>query len=144
PDGLAIRGYLTTPTDVDDKPLRKLPLVVIAHDGPLGEGGDIGDSRYEFERQLFASRGYAVLQVNPRGSPGRGSAFGRAGDGKWGTEVQDDIAAGVKWAIRDGVADADRICFYGTHYGAYSAMMTAARHPDLIRCVIGLAGVYDL
>jgi dienelactone hydrolase len=140
-DGLMIRGYLTTPADVSDKPRRGLPLVVIAHDGPQGKASD---SRYEFERQLFASRGYAVLQVNHRGSSGRGVAFERAGDGKWGREVQDDFADGVRWAIRDGVADPGRICFYGTRYGAYSALMAAAREPDLFQCVIGLTGVYDL
>jgi dipeptidyl aminopeptidase/acylaminoacyl peptidase len=140
-DGLLIRGYLTTPVDASNRPRRGLPLVVIAHGGPQAEASD---SRYEFERQLFASRGYAVLQVNHRGSSGRGEAFERAGDHKWGREVQADIAAGVRWAIRDGVAAADRICFYGIRYGAYSAMMTAAREPAMFKCVIGVTGIYDL
>jgi dienelactone hydrolase len=140
-DGLPIHGYLTTPEDGDGKARSGLPLVVIANEGPLGLPAT---HSYEFERQLFASRGYAVLQVNHRGSRGRGVAFERAGDGKWGREVQDDFADGVRWAIRDGVADASRVCFYGIGYGAFSAMTAAAREPDLFNCVIGVSGVYDL
>ncbi len=140
-DGLAIHGFLTTPEDASGKPRTGLPLVVIAHDGPLGNPAL---PSYEYERQLFASRGYAVLQVNRRGSPGRGTAFQRAGDGKWGRETQNDFIDGVRWAIQDGVADAERVCFYGTGYGAYSAMVAAAHAPDLFKCVVGVSGVYDL
>lgn len=140
-DGLTLRGYLTTPEDGNGKPRRNLPLLVIAHDGPLGAPVE---SAYEYERQVFASRGYAVLQVNRRGSPGRGAAFQRAGDGKWGRETQDDYIDAVRWAIRDGVADRERICFYGSGYGAYSAMTAAAHEPNMFKCVIGVAGVYDL
>jgi dipeptidyl aminopeptidase/acylaminoacyl peptidase len=140
-DGLTIRGYLTTPLDQDGERRRGLPLLVIAHDGPRGEGAD---NRYEVERQVFASRGYAVLQVNVRGSGGRGVAFEHAGDGRWGREVQDDFADAVRWAIRDGVAAAGQVCFYGSGYGAYSAMLAAAREPELFQCVVGLAGIYDL
>lgn len=140
-DGLVIHGYLTTPEDASGRPLTGLPLVVIAHDGPTG---DPAMAAYEYERQLFASRGYAVLQVNRRGSPGRGVAFERAGDGKWGAETQNDFIDAVRWAIRDGVADPERICFYGTGYGAYSAMVAAAHAPELFKCVVGVSGVYDL
>ncbi len=140
-DGLKIRGYLTTPLDKDGEPRRGVPLLVMAHNGPRGEPADY---RYDVERQLFASRGYAVLQVNARGSGGRGAAFEQAGDGKWGREVQDDYADAARWAIRDGVAAAGKTCFYGTRYGAYSAMMAAARNPGLFECIIGVAGVYDL
>ena len=140
-DAQVIRGYLTTPEDADGKARTGLPLVVIAHDGPLGEPVSYG---YEYERQLFASRGYAVLQINRRGTPGRGQAFERAGDGKWGQEAQNDFIDGARWAIRDGVADADRICFYGTGYGAYSGMVAAAHAPEVFRCVVGVAGAYDL
>jgi dipeptidyl aminopeptidase/acylaminoacyl peptidase len=146
-DGLAIRGYLTTPLNLEGEPRRNRPLLVIAHDGPAGEFPDyqfVADARYDFERQLFASRGYAVLQVNVRGTGGRGMAFQRAGDGEWGRAVQDDYADAVRWAINEGVAADGRVCFYGTGYGAYSALMTAAREPDLFQCVIGIAGVYDL
>jgi dipeptidyl aminopeptidase/acylaminoacyl peptidase len=140
-DGLAIRGYLTTPLDSTGKPRDGLPLLVMSHGGPRGE---VADSRYDVERQLFASRGYAVLEVNARGSVGRGAAFEQAGDGRWGREVQDDFADAVRWAVKDGVAAAGRTCFYGTGYGAHSAMIAAAREPNLFQCVIGVAGIYDL
>lgn len=146
-DGLNIHGFLTTPLDVKGERRRGVPLLVIAHDGPAGEFPDsryVADSRYEYERQLFASRGFAVLQVNVRGSTGRGEAFQRAGDGEWGGAVQDDYADAVRWAVQAGVAAEGKVCFYGTGFGAYSAMMTAARAPDLIQCVVGVAGVYDL
>lgn len=141
-DGAQLRAYLTTPTDGNNKTRRNLPLLVITHDGPAGEPAT--DFRYEFERQLFASRGYAVLQVNHRGTNGRGGAFLRAGDGKWGKEVQEDFADVVRWAIKDGVADPNKVCIYGTGWGAYSAMMAASREPALFKCVIGVAGVYDI
>jgi dipeptidyl aminopeptidase/acylaminoacyl peptidase len=140
-DGLVIHGYITTPEDGNGKLRTGLPLVVIAHDGPQDAPASFS---YEFERQLFASRGYAVLQVNHRGSGGRGVNYERAGDRKWGREVQDDYVDMVRWAIRDGVADARRICFYGIGYGAFSAMTAAAREPGMFNCVIGVGGIYDL
>jgi dipeptidyl aminopeptidase/acylaminoacyl peptidase len=140
-DGLVLHGYLTNPADGNGKLLTKLPMVVMAHDGPQGEPAGYD---YEFERQLFASRGYAVLQVNHRGTSGRGAPYERAGDRKWGTSVQNDYVDVIRWAISDGVADPQRICFYGSGYGAFSAMTTAAREPTLLNCVIGVGGVYDL
>jgi dipeptidyl aminopeptidase/acylaminoacyl peptidase len=140
-DGLILHGYLTNPEDGSGKLLSKLPLIVMAHDGPLGEPASYN---FEMERQLFASRGYAVLQVNHRGTSGRGTSYERAGDLKWGTAVQDDYVDMVRWAIRDGVADPARICFYGIGYGAFSALTAAAREPGLFNCVIGVGGVYDL
>jgi dienelactone hydrolase len=140
-DGLVLHGYLTTPEDGAGKLRTQLPMIVMAHDGPLGEPATYD---YEFERQLFASRGYAVLQVNHRGTSGRGTAYERAGDRKWGTAVQDDYVDMIRWAIRDGTADPARICFYGTGYGAFSALTAASREPALFNCVIGVGGVYDL
>lgn len=146
-DGLEIRGYLTTPLDDRGAPRSGAPLLVIAHDGPSGEFADyrfVADSRYDFERQLFASRGYAVLQVSTRGTGGRGAKFQQAGNGEWGRAVQDDFADAVRWAIKEGIAAAGHVCFYGTGHGAASALISAAREPGLFHCVIGLAGVYDL
>jgi dipeptidyl aminopeptidase/acylaminoacyl peptidase len=140
-DGLMLHGYLSTPTDAYGKRRYQVPLVVIAHDGPPGDPGDI---RYEYERQLFTSRGYAALQVDHRGTRGRGVAFEQAGEGNWGRKVQEDFADGVRWAIQNGVAAEGHVCFYGTHYGAYSALMASARDPDRFQCVIAAAGVYDL
>jgi dipeptidyl aminopeptidase/acylaminoacyl peptidase len=137
-DGLAVRGYLTVP-NVPEK--KKLPLIVMIHGGP-----HYVFDLYEFnsEAQLLASRGYAVLQVNYRGSGGRGRAFMAAGYREWGRAMQDDITDAVKWAIGDGVADPKRICIYGGSYGAYAALTGAFREPDMFRCAVGMAGVYDL
>jgi dipeptidyl aminopeptidase/acylaminoacyl peptidase len=140
-DGLIVHAYLTTPMDVNGQPRTGLPLIVIAHDQP---GDAPVNYDYEVERQLLASRGYAVLQVNHRGLSGRGRAYERLGDGQWGAAVSDDFADAVRWAIQDGVAAADHVCFYGSGYGALTAITAAARNPDLFQCVIGLEGVYDL
>jgi dipeptidyl aminopeptidase/acylaminoacyl peptidase len=137
-DGLQIHGYLTTPQDSDGQ---KLPMIVSVHGGPHGVS-DRYD--YEYERQLFASRGYAVLQVNYRGSGGRGRDFMLAGFGKWGREMQDDVTDGVRWAIQEGIADPARICIYGGSYGAFSALVGVAREPELFKCAVGYSGIYDL
>jgi dipeptidyl aminopeptidase/acylaminoacyl peptidase len=92
----------------------------------------------------MASRGYAVLQVNYRGSGGRGEAFIKSGFGQWGGQIQDDLADGVQWAIAEGVADKGRVCVFGISFGAYSAMMLPVRAPQMFRCAVGYAGVYDL
>jgi len=140
-DGLIVHAYLTTPMDTNGRPRTGLPLIVMAHDAP---GDAPTNYDYEVERQLLASRGYAVLQVNHRGLSGRGRAYERLGDGQWGGTVSDDFADAVQWAIQDGVALAGHACFYGIGYGALTATMAAARNPDLFQCVIGLQGVYDL
>ena len=137
-DGQAIHGLLTLPPGV---PAHKLPLVVNPHGGPFGVMDSWGWSR---EPQLLASRGYAVLQVNFRGSGGYGASFESAGRQGWDTVMIDDITDGTRWAIQQGFADASRICIYGASYGGYAALMSALREPDLYRCVIGYAGVYDL
>jgi dipeptidyl aminopeptidase/acylaminoacyl peptidase len=137
-DGMKIRGYLTTPNTASKK---QLPMIVLVHGGPHGVY-DRYD--FDFEAQLLASRGYAVLQVNYRGSGGRGRNFESAGYGRWGREMQDDVTDGVRWAISDGVADPRRICIYGGSYGAYAALTGVFREPDLFRCAVGMAGVYDL
>jgi dipeptidyl aminopeptidase/acylaminoacyl peptidase len=91
-----------------------------------------------------ASRGYAVLQVNFRGSGGRGRDFQQAGQGEWGRRMADDLIDAVRWAIKDGVADADKVCIVGARLGATAAFAAAAREPSLFRCVAGLDGIYDL
>src|SRR3546814_2089302 len=90
---------------------------LLPHGGPHVEG-----DRWAFDNdaQFLASRGYLVLQVNFRGSEGRGHAFERAGYRQWGTRVQDDLIDGVRWAIAQGHADPARICSYGASFGAYS------------------------
>jgi dipeptidyl aminopeptidase/acylaminoacyl peptidase len=116
-------------------------MVVLPHGGPHA----IHDT-WEFnpEVQLLASRGYAVLQVNFRGSGGYGMDFQSAGYREWGGKMQDDITDATHWAIEQKIAAADRICIYGASYGGFAALMSAAREPDLYRCAVGYAGIYDL
>lgn len=117
------------------------PLVVMPHGGPFGPYDKWG---FENDAQFLASRGYAVLQVNFRGSGGRGEGFMRSGWKGWGTKLQDDIADGVRWAIANKLADPNRICIYGASFGGYSALIQPVLYPDLYKCAIGYVGVYDL
>jgi dienelactone hydrolase len=136
-DGLWLDGYLTRPRDGDGP----FPLIVLPHGGPHG----LRDRwHFDWEVQLLANRGYAVLQVNFRGSGGYGIAFQKAGYGEWGASMQDDLTDATRWAIDQGITKADSICIYGASYGGYAALMGAVREPDLYRCAIGHAGVYDL
>lgn len=136
-DGLSIHGFLTTPTGT----AKPWPMVVMVHGGPYGIMDQWG---FDSEAQLFASRGYAVLQVNFRGSGGYGQAFKDAGVREWGGKMQFDVTDGTRWAIEQGIADSERICIYGASYGGYAALMGLIQEPDLYRCAIGYAGVYDL
>lgn len=117
------------------------PLIVMPHGGPHGPYDSWG---YDSDAQFLASRGYAVLQVNYRGSGGRGREFMERGYKEWGGKMQDDIADGVKYAIDNKIADPARICTYGASYGGYAAMMQPIRYPTLYKCAIGYVGVYDL
>jgi dipeptidyl aminopeptidase/acylaminoacyl peptidase len=138
-DGLPLHGYLTRPPGHD--PAKQLPLVVFVHGGPYGIRDD-----WEFEPhvQMMASRGYAVLQVNYRGSGGYGHAFEVAGHREWGGRMQDDVTDATQWAVAQGVADPKRICIFGGSYGGYAALEGAVKEPDLYACSIGYVGVYDL
>ncbi len=137
-DGQVLHGYLTLPPGKD---ARNLPLVANPHGGPFIEGDHWA---WEAGPQMLASRGYAVLQVNFRGSRGYGRNFENAGKQHWDTVMIDDISDGTKWAVAQGIADPNRLCIYGASYGGYAALMSAVREPDLYRCVIDYAGVYDL
>jgi dipeptidyl aminopeptidase/acylaminoacyl peptidase len=137
-DGLVIHGYLTVPAGSDGK---GLPLIVHPHGGPHGPRDEWG---FNPEVQLLANRGYAVLQMNYRGSGGYGSRFESAGYRKWGTTMQDDLTDSVRWAVVQGIADPSRVCIYGASYGGYAALMSVVREPDLYRCSVGYVGVYDL
>ena len=137
-DGTPLHGYLTVPRDSGGK---GLPVVVLPHGGPYG----VQDT-WEFseETQLLAAAGYAVLQVNYRGSGGYGKAFQQAGARQWGLAMQDDLTDATRWAIAEGIADPARICIYGASYGAYAALAGVAREPSLYRCAVGYVGLYDL
>jgi dipeptidyl aminopeptidase/acylaminoacyl peptidase len=137
-DGLVLHGYLTVPRGKD---ANKLPLVVWIHAGPHDERDASG---YQRDVQILAFGGYAVLQVNFRGSAGYGRAFAEAGYRRWGREMQDDVTDATRWAIAQGIADPERICIGGFAYGGYAAMMGVVREPDLYRCAISYAGPHDL
>lgn len=138
-DGLTVHGYLTRPAGAPAG--QPLPLVVVPHGGPFG----ISDAwAFDPETQLLAKAGYAVLQVNYRGSGGYGRSFMQAGAREWGGKMQDDLTDATRWAIEQGHTTQERICIYGGSYGAYAAMMGAAREPALYRCAAGYVGVYDL
>ena len=137
-DATPLQGYLTVPNGSDGK---NLPLVVIPHGGPMG----IHDTwLFDADAQLLASRGYATLQVNFRGSGNHGRDFVVSGYHEWGKSMQDDLTDATRWAIDQGIADARRICIFGSSYGGYAAMMGAVREPGLYRCAAGNVGVYDL
>ncbi len=135
-DGLVIHGYLTYPPGA---PRQHLPLVVLPHGGPW-----VRDC-WGFDPlvQMLASRGYAVLQMNYRGSPGYGAEFAEKGRRQVGRAIQDDIEDGTRWAIAQGVADPHRIAIVGGSYGGYSALFALGHNPDLYRCGISLSGVTD-
>jgi dipeptidyl aminopeptidase/acylaminoacyl peptidase len=137
-DGLAIHGYLTRPKGSEGK---RLPMVVMPHGGPFGIRDYWG---FNEEAQLLASAGYAVLQVNFRGSGGYGRDFRYAGARQWGGTMQDDVTDATRWAVGQGIADAGRVCLYGASYGGYASLMGVAKEPALYRCAVGYVGVYDL
>lgn len=137
-DGRRIEAFLTVPANSNGK---KLPMVVHPHGGPFGPYDEWG---FSSQPQLLASQGYAVLQVNFRGSGGYGKEFLESGHKQWGKSMQDDLTDATHWAIQDGVADPDRICIYGASYGGYASLMGVAKEPGLYRCAIGYVGVYDL
>lgn len=138
-DGVNMHGYVTTPKDWDGK--TTLPTIVMVHGGPHGERDVWG---FNPGVQFFANRGYAVVQVNFRGSGGYGDKFEVIGYGKWGREMQNDVTDATLWAVDQGIADRERICIYGSSYGGYAALMGVIREPDLYQCSVGYVGVYSL
>jgi dipeptidyl aminopeptidase/acylaminoacyl peptidase len=136
-DGLKLFGFFTAPNGRTGP----LPMIVMPHGGPHGVYDAWG---YDADAQFLASRGYGVLQVNFRGSGGRGDKFERLGYRQWGGKMMDDIADGVRWAIDSKLADPARICTYGASFGGYAAMMSPIRNPGMYKCAIGYVGVYDL
>lgn len=137
-DGLPLHGWLTRPRGSRTK---DLPMVVLPHGGPFMQGDQW---QFNQEVQLLAASGYAVLQVNFRGSGGYGRAFSAAGAQEWGGRMQDDVTDATRWAIAQGIADANRICLYGGSYGAYAALMGVAKEPAMYQCAVGYVGIYDL
>lgn len=137
-DGQEIHGYLTLPQGAEG---RHMPLVIHPHGGPFGIR-DAGG--YDAEAQFLASRGYAVLQPNYRGSGGYGRAFVNAGRQQWGRAMQDDLTDAVKWAVEQGIADPARVAIYGASYGGYAALAGVTLTPELYCCAVNYVGVADL
>jgi dipeptidyl aminopeptidase/acylaminoacyl peptidase len=136
-DGTAIPAYLTTPATKSTTPI---PLVVLPHGGPQARDYPT----FDWLAQFLASRGYAVLQPQFRGSTGFGDAFREAGYRQWGGLMQDDVTDGVRAMIEQGVADSHRVCIVGASYGGYAALAGAAFTPDLYSCAVSISGVTDL
>jgi len=137
-DGLDIPALLTLPPGAKRT---GLPLVVMVHGGPQVRGASWGWSP---DSQFLASRGYAVLEPEFRGSKGFGARHERAGYKQWGLAMQDDIADGVRWAIDKGIVDPQRICIAGGSYGGYATLMGLVNDPDLYKCGINFVGVTDI
>ena len=137
-DGLKIYCYLTVP--VGEVEPQDLPTVLNIHGGPWYR-----DSwGYHPEAQWLANRGYAVLQVNFRGSTGYGKKFTAAGDREWGGKMQDDITDATQWLIDQGIADPERIAIYGGSYGGFAVLSGLTKEPDLYACGVDMVGPSNL
>lgn len=136
-DGVELEAILTLPNGQD----KDLPLIVNPHGGPYGISDQWG---FNPEAQFFAHHGYATLQINFRGSGNYGDDFERLGRLQWGRSMQDDVTDGTLWAIKNKIADADRVCIYGGSYGGYAALWGVIKEPDLYQCSVGYVGVYDM
>ena len=137
-DGLTIHGYITLPKEAANK---KVPLIVNPHGGPQGIRDSWG---FNPETQLFASRGYATLQVNFRISGGYGKSFLRAGFKQIGRELMDDVEDGIKYVIEQGWVDKDNIAIYGGSHGGYATLMGLVKTPDLFKCGVDYCGVANI
>jgi dipeptidyl aminopeptidase/acylaminoacyl peptidase len=135
-DGLVIHGYLTLPVG---SPPHRLPLIIMPHGGPWVR--DVWG--FDPLVQMLANRGYAVLQMNYRGSPGYGQEFFAKGKLEVGAAIQNDIEDATRWAIAKGLADPQRVAIVGASYGGYSVLFALGHNPDLYKCGISIAGVAD-
>ena len=136
-DGLEIEAFLTIPRGL---PAENLPLIIMPHGGPFSADG----WGFDFMTQMMASRGFAVLQPNFRGSVLQGEAFHEAGKKQWGGKMQDDLSDGVRYLVDEGIADPERVCIVGWSYGGYAALMGAITTPDLYRCAVSINGETNL
>ena len=136
-DGLTINGYLTLPKGVAAK---NLPVVINPHGGPWARDA----WRFNPEVQFLANRGYAVFQMNFRGSTGYGRKFWEASFKQWGKTMQDDVTDGVQWLIKEGIADPKRVAIYGGSYGGYATLAGVAFTPDLYAAAVDYVGVSNL
>jgi dipeptidyl aminopeptidase/acylaminoacyl peptidase len=136
-DGLELHAMLTTPQGSEGP----YPLIVNVHGGPFGITDHWG---FQPEAQFFAHHGFAMLQVNFRGSGNRGEDFVRKGRREWGRAMQNDVTDATRWAIEQGIADPERVYIMGGSYGGYATLMGLINEPELYQCGVGIVGVYDL
>ncbi|MFC1797326.1 S9 family peptidase [Pseudomonadota bacterium] len=136
-DGRSLHGYLTVPAGSEGK---NLPMIMHPHGGPWARDG----WGFNPEIQFLANRGYAVLQVNFRGSTGFGMDHLNSSKKQWGQTMQNDVTDAVMWAVGEGIADKDRVCIYGASYGGYATMAGLTYTPDLYKCGINYVGVTDI
>ncbi|QMW21511.1 S9 family peptidase [Sandaracinobacteroides saxicola] len=143
-DGKTLVSYLTLPPtsdpDGDGRPAAPVPMVLFVHGGPWARD----DYGYAGTVQFLANRGYAVLQVNFRGSTGFGKAFVNAGNGAWGREMHDDLLDGVQWAVKNGVTTADKVAIMGGSYGGYATLAGLAFTPTAFACGVDIVGPSNL
>jgi dipeptidyl aminopeptidase/acylaminoacyl peptidase len=137
-DGTDIPGYITRPVGMEAA--TNLPLVVLPHDGPLARSS----RNYSYLQQFLVSRGYAVLEMNFRGSNGFGTEWRRSAHQDWGGLTYSDIVDGARWAARSGIADPNRIAIVGWGFGGYAALLAATRNDGLFKCAASIAGISDL
>lgn len=136
-DGMTLYGYVTTPAGLEAK---NLPMVVFVHGGPWGR--DVwGYSSYA---QWLANRGYAVLQINFRGSTGYGKKYVNAGDRQWAGAMHTDLLDGKDWAVKQGIADPKKVCIMGGSYGGYATLAGVAFSPDAFACGVDIVGPSNL
>ena len=136
-DGLEIRGYLTLPKGVAAK---NLPVVIHPHGGPWARD----EWGYNPEVQFLANRGFAVLQMNFRGSTGFGRKFLEASFKQWGLAMQDDITDGAQWLIKEGIVDPKRVAIYGASYGGYATLAGITKTPDFYAAAVDYVGVSNM
>lgn len=138
-DNKTIHGFVTYPVSMKEG--EKVPLVTLVHGGPHG----VRDYwAFDREVQLLANQGYAVLQVNFRGSGGYGGEYQESGYKHWGDRIQQDIIEGTRFVVEQGKVDENNVCIMGASFGGYASVMSATMAPDLFKCVVANAGVYDL
>ena len=140
-DGLPLHGYLTLPAGAE---ARKLPMVLLVHGGPWARDRWAENSGNRLMPQFLANRGYAVLQINYRGSSGYGRAFMESARGEFAGKMHDDLVDSVQWAVQQGIADPTRVAIYGASYGGYAALVGATFTPEVFACAVDVVGISNL
>ncbi|MBD1878753.1 S9 family peptidase [Coleofasciculus sp. FACHB-T130] len=136
-DGLTVHGYLTTPVGIT---AQNLPTVLLVHGGPWARD----TWGYDPQAQWLANRGYAVLQVNFRGSTGYGKAFVNAGNREWAGKMHDDLIDAVNWLVQQGISDPQKIAIMGGSYGGYATLVGLTFTPDVFACGVDIVGPSNL